>query len=129
MVLTLDELAAMGIEFVSATEPMDTTTPQGKLLLHLVAAFAEFERGVLVERTRAGLAAARRRGARLGRPRVQVDLARARALRAGGASLRQIAKALGVGLGTIHGLLRGDEGVQKTSPTTAPQVPVTMGHA
>ncbi len=44
MVVTLDELAALGIDFVSVTEPFDTTTPQGRLLLHLVAYFAESER-------------------------------------------------------------------------------------
>ena len=55
MVAALGELSALGIAFVSVTEPFDTTTPQGRLLLHLVAAFAEFERGVLVERTRAGI--------------------------------------------------------------------------
>lgn len=66
MVVHLDELAALGIGFVSVTEPFDTTTPQGRLLLHLVSAFAEFEKGVLVERTKAGIAAARRRGAKSG---------------------------------------------------------------
>ena len=65
MVLTLDELRALGIDFVSVTELFDTTTPQGQLLFNITASFAEFERGLLIERTRAGLAAARRRGKRL----------------------------------------------------------------
>jgi DNA invertase Pin-like site-specific DNA recombinase len=102
MVTALDELAALGIDFVSVTESFDTTTPQGRLLLHLVSAFGEFERNVLIERTKAGLEAARRRGAQIGRPRVRVDVERALALRAQGRSIRQTAKALGIGAATLH---------------------------
>lgn len=106
MVTTIDELSAVGVAFVSATEPFDTTTPQGRLLLHLVSAFAEFERQVNVERTRAGMDAARRRGARIGRPRVYVDVARALRLRAGGWSQRRIAVSLGVSQASIGRALR-----------------------
>lgn len=102
MVTTLDELSAMGIDFVSVSEPFDTTTPQGRLLFHVVAAFAEFERGLLIERTKAGMAAARRRGARVGRPPVRVDVDRARELRQAGASMRKVAETLGVPLATLH---------------------------
>jgi DNA invertase Pin-like site-specific DNA recombinase len=102
MILTLDEWAALGVNFVSATEPFDTTTPQGKLLMHLTSAFAEFERNLIVERTKAGLAAARRRGARLGRPRVRVDDEQLLVLKKKGLSVRDIAKALGVGSSTIQ---------------------------
>jgi DNA invertase Pin-like site-specific DNA recombinase len=102
MVLTLDELRAVGIEFVSVTEPFDTTRPQGQLLFHLTASFAEFERGLLIERTLAGLAAARRRGKRLGRPPVFVPVERARSLMASGMSMRKTAKELGIGFGTLH---------------------------
>lgn len=106
MVTTIDELSALGVAFVSATEPFDTTTPQGRLLLHLVSAFAEFERQVNVERTRAGMDAARRRGARIGRPRVFVDVARALRLRTRGWSDRRIAKALGVSPSSLARALR-----------------------
>lgn len=102
LVTTLDELGALGVDFVSCTEPFDTCTPQGRLLLHLVSAFAEFERGVLIERTKAGLDAARRRGKKLGRPRVSVDVREARRLRSAGFSIAKIAKRLGVGVGTLH---------------------------
>jgi DNA invertase Pin-like site-specific DNA recombinase len=124
MVATLGELSAFGIDFVSVTEPFDTSTPQGRLLLHLVSAFAEFERGVLVERTRAGMAAARRRGRRIGRPQAQVDLTKARALRAAGRSIRQIAKELSVSVGTIHRVLadaaaRVQEGLPRASSQVA----------
>lgn len=117
MVATLDELAALGIDFASVTEPFDTTTPQGRLLLHLVAAFAEFEKGVLVERTRAGIAAARRRGARIGRPPVHVDVARALSLRASGRSLREVARVLGVGAATVCRAIQAADG-------SVPEMPV-----
>jgi DNA invertase Pin-like site-specific DNA recombinase len=107
MVNTLAELDAVGVAFVSVTEVFDTTTPQGRLLLHLVAAFSEFERQTIVERVRAGLAAARRRGVRLGRPGVHLDVAKAAELRANGSSYREIAAQLGVGASRIHAALRG----------------------
>ena len=73
-------LAEQGIELRSLREAIDTTTPAGKLAFHLFAALAEMEAAVLRERTRAGLQAALRRGAQLGRPRLltaeQVEMAR-----------------------------------------------------
>jgi DNA invertase Pin-like site-specific DNA recombinase len=102
MVTTLDELAALGVGFVSVTEPFDTSTPSGRLLLHLVSAMAEFERSILIERTKAGLAAAIRRGVKVGRPRARVDLDRVRELREAGKTYRQIAVELGIGPGTIY---------------------------
>jgi DNA invertase Pin-like site-specific DNA recombinase len=102
LVVTVAELSAMGIDFVSVTEPFDTSTRTGRLLLHLVSAFAEFERNVLVERTKSGIEAARRRGAQIGRPRVHVDIERAVVLRAQGRSIRQVARALGCGAATLH---------------------------
>jgi len=107
MVNTLAELDSMGISFVSVTEPFDGTTPQGKLLIHLVSAFSEFERQVLIERTRAGLAAARRRGARIGRPRLEVDREELVRLREVGMSLRVIAQKLGLGVTSVQRMLRG----------------------
>jgi DNA invertase Pin-like site-specific DNA recombinase len=65
---TVNELKARGIAFRSLTEQMDTTTPQGEFLLHVFGALAQFERSLIQERVRAGLAAARRRGRRGGRP-------------------------------------------------------------
>jgi DNA invertase Pin-like site-specific DNA recombinase len=102
MVTTLDDLAALGISFVSVTEPFDTTTPSGKLLLHVVAAMGEFERGLVIERTRAGVAAARRRGIRLGRPPTKLDGDHLRALRREGKSVREIAEAMGASSSTIQ---------------------------
>jgi DNA invertase Pin-like site-specific DNA recombinase len=102
MVTTLDEWASLKVNFVSTTEVFDTTTLQGRLMLHLMSAFAEFERGVIVERTKAGIAAARRRGARIGRPRARLDGEHLRELRQRGMSVRQIAARMGVGSSTIQ---------------------------
>ena len=110
MVGMLDELGSRNVSFVSVTEPFDTSTPSGKLLLHMVSAMAEFERGILQERTRAGLAAARRRGARLGRPRARLDEEHLHELRAGGMSVREIAVSMGVGSSTIQTEARGGGG-------------------
>jgi putative DNA-invertase from lambdoid prophage Rac len=66
----LDELTAVGVGFVSGDEGIDTTTPAGRLQLHVLGAIAEFERERVRERVRAGLARARKQGRRLGRPRV-----------------------------------------------------------
>jgi DNA invertase Pin-like site-specific DNA recombinase len=101
LVTMLDELASNGVGFVSITEPFDTTSPSGRLLLQIVGAMAEFERSLIVERTRAGVAAARRRGAKIGRPRARIDLDRALELRAAGKSIREAAKVLGVGAATL----------------------------
>jgi DNA invertase Pin-like site-specific DNA recombinase len=69
LVTLLDELAALGIAFVSLNEGIDATTPAGKLQMHILGAIAEFERERIRERVLAGLARARREGRRLGRPR------------------------------------------------------------
>ena len=106
MVVTLDEIGALGVDFVSVSEPFDTTTPQGRLLLHLVAAMAEFERELIRERTRAGLAAARRRGVSLGRPPVEIDMDEVMLMRSKGMSIRQVAKALGVSASSVHRALK-----------------------
>lgn len=69
LILTLDELACLGVAFVSLGEGIDTATAAGRLQLHILGAIAEFERGRIAERVRIGLERARREGQRLGRPR------------------------------------------------------------
>lgn len=64
----VNELGGRGVEFVSLSEHIDTTTAGGKLVFHMMGALAEFERSLMVERTKAGIAAARKRGKRVGRP-------------------------------------------------------------
>ena len=72
LLATVNELKDRGVAFRSLTEQMDTTTPQGEFLFHVFGALAQFERSLIQERVRAGLAAARRRGRRGGRP-VAID--------------------------------------------------------
>ena len=68
LLTTITDLKKRGIAFRSLTEQMDTTTPQGEFLFHVFGALAQFERSLIQERVQAGLAAARRRGRRGGRP-------------------------------------------------------------
>ena len=76
LVALLDEFHSLGVAFVSLNEGIDCTTPAGRLQLHILAALAEFERGRIAERVRAGLARARANGTRLGRPKAVVPTAR-----------------------------------------------------
>ena len=70
----LDEFRALGIEFVSLHEAVDTSTPMGRAMFHIAGAFAELEREIIRERVKAGLQNARRRGKRLGRRRAMVNV-------------------------------------------------------
>jgi DNA invertase Pin-like site-specific DNA recombinase len=102
LVNALEEFRALGIDFVSLHEGVDTSTPNGRLVFGIFASIAEFERELIRDRVRSGLAAARRNGKRLGRPRVTVDIAKISHLRAEGASWPTIAKKLGIGVGTAY---------------------------
>jgi DNA invertase Pin-like site-specific DNA recombinase len=102
MVNALAELGELGVDFVSCTEPFDTSTSTGKLLFHVCTAFAQFERDVMIERTVAGMAAARRRGKHIGRPAVRFDRQLARELLAGGKSERSVAKELGISRSSLR---------------------------
>ncbi len=99
---SLDEFSALGIDFVSCTEGVDTTTPSGQLLFHIVGAVAQFERDLIAERVRAGMAHARSMGKRIGRPRADVDVEGAAKLRSQGQSWRQIARTLNVPVSRVR---------------------------
>jgi DNA invertase Pin-like site-specific DNA recombinase len=97
LVTLAKELEALGIDLVVLDQAIDTTTPSGRLLFHMLAAIAEFERDLIRDRVIAGVRRARAQGRRLGRPREQhVEPDRARALLAQGLSLRAVARQLGV---------------------------------
>jgi DNA invertase Pin-like site-specific DNA recombinase len=106
LVLLADELRALGIDLVSVEDAIDTTTASGRFLFHILGAVAELERELIRERTIAGLASAKRRGAKLGRPRARFDIERAARLRGDGLSYERVAAILGVSTGTIHAALR-----------------------
>lgn len=79
LVSVIEELGERGIQFASLTEYIDTRSSGGMLMFHMMAALAQFERSLISERTRAGVAAARQRGVRLGRPKSVTDAQVARA--------------------------------------------------
>ena len=97
----LETFKALGIDFVSFSEQMDTSTPAGKMVFTVLGAVAELERSLIVERVRAGLRNARAKGKTLGRPRIAVDAARIAGLRAKGLSWRHIAQDLGISVGSV----------------------------
>src|ERR1700730_16455035 len=80
----LENFQALGIEFVSLSEQLDTSTPTGKMVFTVLGAVAELERSLIVERVKAGLRNARAKGKTLGRPKKVVDAARIAMLRAQG---------------------------------------------
>src|SRR5262245_1310905 len=95
LVTLAKELEALGVDLVVLDQAIDTTTPSGRLLFHVLAAIAEFERDLIRERVIAGIRRARAQGQRLGRPRKHaIDVAHARTLVAQGLSLRAIARVL-----------------------------------
>ena len=94
LIESLDEFGSLGIDFVSYTEGVDTTTPTGQLLFHIVGAVAQFERDLIAERVRAGMAHARAMGKRIGRPRAEIDVQSVATLRSQGKSWRGIARVL-----------------------------------
>ncbi len=104
---SLDEFRLLGIHFISYTEHIDTTTSSGQLLFHVMGAFAQFERDLIAERVRAGMAHARAMGKRIGRPRAVIDSERVRQFRTQGKSLRQIAKELDVPVSRVRRALTG----------------------
>jgi DNA invertase Pin-like site-specific DNA recombinase len=100
----VDQLTSRGIGFRSLTEGLHTDGPMGKAMLTIMAAFAQLERDTMIERTRAGLAAAAANGRKGGRPRKidDADAAKARSLRAKGITATDIAKMLGVSRATVY---------------------------
>src|SRR5215813_5877043 len=102
LVTALEEFAALGIDFVSLSESVDTSTPMGKMIFTVLGAVAELERNLIRERIVMGLDRARKQKKTLGRPRRIFDRSKALTLRHQGKSLREIATALGVGKDTVR---------------------------
>ena len=106
LLATLQELEHLGVGFVSLTEALDLTTPAGRAMAGLLAIFAEFEREILRERTRAGLAQARLNGKRLGRPATAAAHAAAiHKLHGAGVSKSEIARRLEIGRTSVRRVL------------------------
>lgn len=98
----LEEFRVLGVSFVSIREQVDTTTPAGKVLFTLIAAISEFERTLIVERVRAGVANAKSKGIHCGRPKVDADIRPALALLDQGRGLKQVAGILNVSRSTLR---------------------------
>jgi DNA invertase Pin-like site-specific DNA recombinase len=114
LVNALEEFRALGIDFISIHEGVDTSTPNGRLIFGIFASIAEFERELIRDRVRSGLAAARAKGKRIGRPRVAVDTSRIASLRRQGRSWAEITRETGVSKGTA----------QRAQASSLPKTPV-----
>lgn len=104
LITHLNELSELGIEFISLKDQIDLSTSAGKLMLHIIGAFAQFEADLIRERVRAGIENAKRKGTKLGRPRLSDPVLMSK-LRKEGLSLSAIAKQLGVSKTTVHNTL------------------------
>jgi DNA invertase Pin-like site-specific DNA recombinase len=107
LVMLLAEWEDLGVRFVSLDEGIDLATPAGRLQLHILAALAEFERGRIQERVKAGLDRAKSQGRRLGRP--PLSLAPGQLEAVAGLSVKAAAAALGVSTGSVKRLRRGSK--------------------
>lgn len=103
---TLSNFEALAIDFISLHEGIDTSTPTGRLLFTLIGAISEFERSLIKERVKSGLANAKAKGIRLGRPLVKINAHRVMALHYSGFSIRQIASQLSTSIGKIHSIIQ-----------------------
>src|ERR1700730_10358953 len=115
----LETFDALGIEFVSPSEQVDTSTPMGRMVFTVLGAVAELERNLIVERVRAGLRHARAKGKRLGRPRKPMNLDQIKAMRAAGDSWRTISRKLDVSVGTVFAAAQRDHEAEAVLPSVA----------
>ena len=106
LVATLDELHACGIDLYLHQQAVDTTTPAGKAMFQMCGVFAEFERGILSERVKAGLDRAKQQGKVLGRPVKIANISKMLDARRNGKTIRQIAIAEGLSIGKVHKMLK-----------------------
>jgi DNA invertase Pin-like site-specific DNA recombinase len=109
LLAALEEFRALGVGFISYQENIDTGTALGQALFTIIAAVAELERNLIVERVCAGIRNAKSNGKRLGRPIRHVDIDRIVEMQASGMSLRQIAATLRIGYGTVRERLQSSE--------------------
>jgi DNA invertase Pin-like site-specific DNA recombinase len=121
LVNALADLDAYGVAFVSLRDNLDLSTPSGRLMFQVIGAMSEFEKALIQERVRAGLRNAVARGVRLGRPKRKVDAAEIARLRASGASWREVAERMGIGVGTaVRALQQALQIPQEITPSKLP---------
>jgi DNA invertase Pin-like site-specific DNA recombinase len=108
LITSLGELHALGVDLYLHQQAIDTTTPAGKALFQMLGVFAEFERAIIRERVRAGLARAKANGVKLGRRRVGSDVEeKIRRLRSKGMGMLRIGRQLGVGTSVVQRVVAG----------------------
>lgn len=100
------EFSKKGIEFISLTQNIDTTTPEGRMFLRMLMVLSEYERELIINRVNAGIRRARAEGKHLGRPEININKYEVIKLRNKGTSLREIAKILNTSLGKIQRILK-----------------------
>lgn len=120
LVNLLAELEAVNVALVSFSDNLDLSTPQGRLMFQIIGAMAEFERSLTVERVRSGLAHARAKGKKLGRPKVDANVAHIARLRDSGASWATVCQETGLSKGTAQRAILGlPKNPVQTVPVTA----------
>ena len=102
MVNSLAEFEALGVAFISLKESLDLTTPAGRLMFGVISAMAEFERDLIRERVKAGIANRRAKGFRVGRKPIILDAGRLATLRSSGLTIREIAIQLACSPALVH---------------------------
>ena len=102
LISLFEEFENKGVQFISATQNINTTTPEGKMFMRMLMVLSEYERELTVDRIRAGLRRAKKEGKKLGRPRVKVNMYEVLRERNKGLSMRQIAKNLDMSLGMVQ---------------------------
>jgi DNA invertase Pin-like site-specific DNA recombinase len=102
LVNALEEFRSLDMDFISIHKGVDTSTPNGRLIFGIFASIPEFERELIRDRARSGLAAAKAKGKRIGRPRVIVDASRIATLRRQGRSWGEITRETGISKGTAR---------------------------
>lgn len=110
LLAALEEFRSLGVAFNSFGESLDTSSPLGEAMFTIISAIAQLERSLIRERIMAGLAHARSKGVRVGRPRRRVDVELARMLQAEGRGLREIAGLMGLSRNTLARALRAAGG-------------------
>ena len=114
----IQDLASMGIRFIATSQGLDTdeSNPASKLLMHILAAVAQFERELIHERVSAGMKAARKHGTKtgnpIGRPRRVFDREEVVRLRRTGLSIERIARQMRIGVGTVVRVVQGEAAIQ-----------------
>lgn len=106
LVNALKEFRNLGIDFISYQENIDTTTPTGELIFHVMASLAQFESSLISERVKAGMQRAKAQGKNISRPKLALSkLKQIRALRQEGLSMNQVSIRSGVAYGTVYNYL------------------------